>query len=61
MTIDREETKTLRELGIDGALAREIECAIKITHSNFNTFVSPSGKRYKIAFESDHEEINRAA
>jgi hypothetical protein len=61
MTIDREEAKTLRELGIDGALARDIELAMRVTGRRFSTFVAPSGERYRLVLESDRDDIPEAA
>jgi hypothetical protein len=55
------ESKTLRELGIDGALARDIECAIRVTGRHFTTFISPSGKRYRIALTDDELDLPEAA
>jgi seryl-tRNA synthetase len=39
--------KTLRELGIDGALAREMEWAMRMTGRRF-TFRTPEGDVYDI-------------
>ena len=46
--MDNMEGRTLEECGIDAGLARDIRCAIRVTGARFTTFVSPSGKRYRL-------------